>query len=110
MIYQGNTEVMSDKSVFDKMDTSMREIVDSVRRVHGEYFIGGLFLGLTKPSMGWTLLGLTVSVPTLVILKHPEWIQVFRDEKMEHMILLILVLVASDMYAIQCFARSLGFN
>ena len=40
-----------DKSVFDKMDVSMMEVVNSIRRVHGEYFIGGLFLGLTKPRM-----------------------------------------------------------
>jgi hypothetical protein len=105
-----DTSALADKSVFDKMDVSMRDIVDSVYRVHGEYFIGGLFLGLTKPNMGWALLGLTVSVPTIVILKHPEWIKLFRDEKVEHMLLLMLVLIASDMYAIHCFARSLGFN
>lgn len=99
-----------DKSVFDKMDVSMMEVVNSVRRVHGEYFIGGLFLGLAKPRMGWALLGLTVSLPTIVILKHPEWLRQFKDEKVEHMLLLILLLMASDMYAMHCFANSLGFT
>jgi hypothetical protein len=99
-----------DKSVFDKMDTSMMEVVNSVRRVHGEYFVGGLFLGLTKPRMGWALLGLTVSLPTIVILKHPEWLRQFKDEKVEHMMLLMLLLMASDIYAMHCFANSLGLN
>lgn len=99
-----------DKSVFDKMDVSMMEVVNSVRRVHGEYFIGGLFLGLAKPRMGWALLGLTVSLPTIVILKHPEWLRQFKDEKVEHMLLLMLLLMASDMYAMHCFANSLGFS
>ena len=99
-----------ESSVFDKMDTSMMEVVNSVRRVHGEYFLGGMFLGLTKPNMAWALLGLTISLPTIVILKHPEWIHKFQDEKVEHMMLLMLLIMASDMYAIHCFANSLGFN
>jgi hypothetical protein len=97
-----------DKSVFDKMDISMMEVVNSVRRVHGEFFIGGLFLGLTKPRMGWALLGLTISLPTIVILKHPEWLNQFKNEKVEHMMLLILLILASDMYVMHCFANSLG--
>lgn len=102
--------VVNEVSVFDKMDVSMMEVVNSVRRVRGEYFICGLFLGLTKPNMGWALLGLTVSLPTIIILKHPEWIRMFKDEKVEHMLLLILLLTASDIYAIHCFAQSLSFN
>ena len=97
-------------SVFDKMDISMMEVVNSVRRVRGEYFIGGLFLGLTTPNMGWALLGLTVSLPTIIILKHPEWIQMFKGEKVEHMLLLMLLLTASDIYAMHCFTKSLGFR
>lgn len=99
-----------DKSVFGKMDISMMEVVNSVRRVHGDYFLGGLFLGLTKPNMGWALLGLTISLPTVIILKHPEWIHRFKDEKVEHMMLLMLLLMASDMYAMHCFAKSLGVS
>ena len=98
-----------DKSVFDKMDASMMEGVNSVRRVHGEYFIAGLFLGLTKPPVAWALLGLSLSLPTIVILKHPEWMNQFKNEKVEHMLLLMLLLTASDMYAMHCFSRSLGF-
>jgi hypothetical protein len=97
-----------DKSVFEKMDNSMMEVVNSVRRVHGEYFIGGLFLGLTKPHMGWALLGLTVSLPTIVILKHPEWVSQFKNEKIEHMLLLMLVVTAMDIYALHCFKSSVG--
>lgn len=115
MIYPDNTEVMTDvtnvePSVFDKMDVSMMEVVNSVRRVHGEYFIGGLFIGLTKPNMGWALLGLTVSLPTVIIMKHPEWLRQFKNEKIEHMMLLMLLLTASDIYALHCFTKSLGFN
>ncbi len=101
---------LAEASVFDKMDVSMMEVVNSVRRVHGEYFIGGLFLALTKPNMGWALLGLTLSLPTIIILKHPEWMRMFKDEKVEHMLLLMLIIMASDMYAMHCFTRSLGFN
>lgn len=97
-------------SVFDKMDVSMMEVVNSVRRVHGEFFISGLFLGLAKPRMGWALLGLTVALPTIVIMKHPEWLRMFQDEKIEHMLLLMLLLMASDMYAMHCFANSFGFS
>lgn len=104
------TSALAETSVFDKMDVSMMEVVNSVRRVHGEYFIGGLFLALTKPNMGWALLGLTLSLPTIIILKHPEWMRMFKDEKVEHMLLLALILMASDMYAMHCFTRSLGFN
>jgi hypothetical protein len=99
-----------DKSVLNKMEISMMEVVESVRRVRGEYFISGLFLGLAKPSIGWALLGITISLPTIVILKHPEWIRMVKDEKLEHMLLLIMVLLALDMYAFHCFANSLGFN
>ena len=99
-----------DKSVFNKIDDSMMEVVNSMRRVHGEYFLGGLFVGLTKPNMGWALLGLTISLPTIVILKHPEWIDRFKYEKVEHIMLLMLLLMASDMYAIHCFMKSLGFS
>uniref|UniRef100_A0A6C0DIC7 Uncharacterized protein n=1 Tax=viral metagenome TaxID=1070528 RepID=A0A6C0DIC7_9ZZZZ len=100
----------TEKSVFDKMDISMMEVVQSVRRVHGEYFICGLFLGLAKPNMGWALLGLTISLPTIIILKHPEWLRMFKDEKIEHMLLLMLLIMASDMYALHCFTKSLGFD
>jgi hypothetical protein len=97
-------------SVFEKMDVSMMEVVNSVRRVHGEFFIAGLFLGLTKPSMGWALLGLTVSLPTIIILKHPEWLRMFNNEKIEHLLLMMLLLTALDIYAFHCYANSLGFN
>lgn len=99
-----------DKSVFDKMDNSMMEVVNSVRRVHGEYFIGGLFLGLAMPTMGWALLGLTVSLPTIIILKHPEWMRQFKDEKVENLLLLMLILTAMDIYAMHCFMNSLAFR
>jgi len=103
-------EPIVETSVFDKMDVSMMEVVNSVRRVHGEFFIGGLFLGLTKPHMGWALLGLTVSLPTIVIMKHPEWLKQFKDEKIEQMLLLMLLLMALDIYAMHCFANSLGLS
>jgi hypothetical protein len=103
-------ETTVETSVFDKMDVSMMEVVNSVRRVHGEFFMGGLFLGLAKPRMGWALLGLTVALPTIVIMKHPEWVNQFKDEKIEHMLLLILVLTALDIYAMHCFANSLGLS
>ena len=99
-----------DKSVFDKMDVSMMEVVNSVRRVHGEFVVGGLALGLHNPQMGWALMGLVVALPTIVILKHPEWLRQFKDEKVEHLLLLMLLIAASNMYSMHCFANSLGFN
>jgi len=99
-----------DKSVFDKMETSMTEVVQTVRKYHGEYFIGGLFIGLTKPSMGWALMSLFISLPTIVILKHPEWIKRFKDEKVEHTLLLMLLLASSDLYALHCLGKSFGYE
>ena len=98
------------KSVFDKMASSTTELVNSVRRYHGEYFMCGLFLGVTKPSFGWALLGLSSCIPTIVILKHPEWLTRFKDEKVEHLLLLLLLVAASEVFALNCFANSLGFN
>lgn len=98
------------KSVFDKMGSSTTELINSVRRYHGEYFMCGLFLGVTKPSFGWALLGLSSCIPTLVILKHPEWLIRFKDEKVEHLLLLLLLVAASEVFALNCFANSLGFN
>jgi len=100
----------AESSVLEKLESSMIEIINSVRRVHGEYFIGGLFLGLTKPRMGWALLGLSLSVPTLVILKHPEWLNQFKNEKIETILLLVLILIASDIYVLHCFLQTFGLN
>jgi hypothetical protein len=110
MIYQNNIEVMSDTTVFHKIGNSMLEIIQSVRMFHGEYFLGGLFLGLTKPSMGWALLGLFTAMPTIVVLKHPEWLHRFKDEKIEHMLLLILLMMSSHIYVFQCFMNALGIH
>ena len=98
------------KSVFDKIGSSTTELVNSVRRYHGEYFMCGIFLGVTKPSFGWVLLGLSSCIPTLMILKHPEWVMRFKDEKMEHLLLLLLLVAASEVFALHCFGNSLGFN
>jgi hypothetical protein len=97
-------------SVFGLMETSMMDVVDLVRRFHGDYFICGLFLGLTKPSMGWSLLGLLVLMPTIVILKHPEWFHKLKEEKIEYVLLLLLLLVGSDIYAFHCLFRAMGLN
>jgi hypothetical protein len=98
------------KSVFDKMGSSTNELVLLVRRYHGEYFMCGIFLGVTKPSFGWVLLGLSSCIPTLMILKHPEWVMRFKDEKMEHLLLLLLLVAASEVFALHCFGNSLGFK
>jgi hypothetical protein len=102
--------VDNSKSVFDKIGSSTTELVNSVRRYHGEYFMCGIFLGVTKPSFGWVLLGLSSCIPTLMILKHPEWVMRFKDEKMEHLLLLLLLVAASEVFALHCFGNSLGFK
>ena len=101
---------MSDKSVFDKMEISMRDLFEGVQKYHGEYFVSGLFIGLTKPQFGWALFALISIVPTLVILKHPEWLSLIKDEKTEHLLLLMLLIMSSDMYALHCLGKSLGYN
>ena len=55
MIYQSNIVTMTE-SVFDKMEYSMIDTIGTVREYHGEYVLGGLFLGLTHPSIGWAQL------------------------------------------------------
>jgi len=101
---------MSEKSVFDKMETSLGDAVINIRKYNGDYMIGGLLLGLYKPSMGWAILGLASALPTIVFVKHSEWVQQLQYEKLEHILLFILLLLASDMYAFHCFSRSLGFD
>ena len=101
---------MSEKSVFDKMEDSALEVVRSIRRVNGDYMMIGLILGLYKPSMGWAILGLTTALPTIIFLKHSEWIQHLQYEKIEHALLFLLLLLASDMYAFHCLSMALGFN
>lgn len=100
---------MSDKSVFEKMDNSFGELVQNVRMYHGEYFLGGLFLALHKPSLGWCLISLTSFLPTIILLKRPAWILQLQEEKIEHVILFLLLLVSSEMYAFHCSAKALGF-
>lgn len=101
---------MSDKSVFEKMDNSLGEVVHTIQIYHGEYFLGGLFLALHKPSLGWGLLSFASFLPTIVLLKKPEWIYQLREEKIEHVILFALLLISSEIYALHCSALALGFH
>ena len=101
---------MSDKTVFDKMEVSMTELFQGIQKYHGEYFVSGLFIGLTKPAFGWALMGLVTVLPTLVILKHPEWLKRVNDEKTEHVLLCMLLIMASDLYAFHCLKMALGLN
>jgi hypothetical protein len=101
---------MSDKSVFEKIDNSLGEVIQSIRIYHGEYFLGGLFLALHKPSLGWGLLSFSTFLPSIVLLKKPEWILQLREEKIEHVILFALLLLSSEIYALHCFALALGFH
>ena len=101
---------MSDKTVFDKMESSGMQVVNSIRYYHGEYFLAGLFIGLTKAPIGWALVGLTCSLPTIIILKHREWLENLQCEKAEHILLFLLLLVASNIYAVNCFGKALGIN
>jgi hypothetical protein len=49
-------------------------------------------------------------MPTIVILKHPEWLDSMKDEKIEHVLLLMLLIASSDMYAGHCLAKAIGLN
>jgi hypothetical protein len=98
------------ESVFDKIEYSMIDTIDTVREYRGEYVLGGLFLGLTHPSIGWALMSLLMFMPTIVILKHPEWLDSMKDEKIEHVLLLMLLIASSDMYAGHCLAKAVGLN
>lgn len=99
-----------DKSVFIKMEDATVDLIKNIRNYNGEYILLGLLIGLNKPSMGWILIGLTSALPTIIILKHLEWIQRLKDEKVEHVLLFILLLLASDIYALSCFGKTMGFN
>uniref|UniRef100_A0A6C0APP7 Uncharacterized protein n=1 Tax=viral metagenome TaxID=1070528 RepID=A0A6C0APP7_9ZZZZ len=99
-----------DKSVFDKMEDATVDLVTNIRQHNAEYVLAGLLIGLHKPSMGWIIIGLTSALPTIIILKHSEWIQRLKDERIEHVILFLLLLLSSDIYALSCFGKAIGFN
>ena len=99
-----------DKSVFVKMEDASMDLVKSIRNYNGEYVLLGLLIGLNKPSMGWILICLSSALPTIIILKHSEWIQRLKDEKVEQVLLLLLLILASDIYALSCFGKAIGFN
>ena len=98
------------ETVFDKMELSMLDMVKTVREFHGEYIVGGLFLGLTNPPMGWALLGLITALPTIVILKHPEWLNALQKEKVEYVLLFMLLILSSDMYVGHCLGKAFGIR
>ena len=99
-----------DKSVFLKIENSAVDLIGVIRHYNGEYFLLGLFLGLNKPTMGWVLLGFTSALPTIILFKHSELFTYFKNEKIENVLLFLLLILCSDIYVLHCFGRALGFN
>jgi hypothetical protein len=100
---------MSDMSVFESIENSFMEVYVNIKKYHGEYFIAGLFVALNKPQMGWVLLSLVSFLPTLILVKKSEWINKFKEERIEHVILFALLLLCSGIYAIHCFSMAFRF-
>ena len=96
-------------SVFQVMENTFTLLLHGIRKYHGEYFIGGLFIGLNNPRLGWTLMAFTISIPTIAVLKHSDWIARIKAEPVEHILLFSLLALSSHLYIIHCLSKASGF-
>jgi hypothetical protein len=90
------------------MEHTFTLLLQGIQKYHGEYFIGGLFIGLNNPRLGWSLMAFTMAIPTIAVLKNSEWITKIRAEPVEHILLFSLLALSSHLYIIHCLSRASG--
>ena len=67
-------------------------------------YVYGLSLGMSFPKVGWGILALAWTVPTLTVIKHSEWFQPLRME-VKDLLAILAVCILSESLAMYCISR-----
>jgi hypothetical protein len=101
------TEYVPEAPKLDMITAFREELLSHVEKAqanHLEYFIAGLLLATHFPAVAWLFLAGVSSIPTVIVLLHPEWLMANPQENWMHQSLIIGVCVTSEI----CAFRYLG--
>jgi hypothetical protein len=88
----------------------LEAIIQLMQSYHLEYFLAGIFVATHLPIVGWIILTAIFTVPSLTLFQHPEWLLKLRYEPNEYAVLFAMMIFSSQVYAIGCLSRALGFK
>ena len=78
--------------------------VEKAQASHLEYFIAGLLMATHLPVLSWMFLAYVLSLPSVTVILHPEWLMANPRDNWMHQSLIIGVCVTSEV----CAVRYLG--
>lgn len=94
-------------SICEAFHVELLNIIEKARVNNLDYFVAGLLLATQFPYVAWMFLTYVFSIPTIIIITHPEWFTNNNQQDWISLSFIIGTCISSEVYAAQCLLKVL---
>jgi hypothetical protein len=92
-----------------QFQTDLILALQNLHKYHVDYFFAGLYIATHMPQVGWLFLSPVFVIPTLAVMKNPEWKRNILNQPLEHITGILFFVLCSNLYGFYCLSKAFGF-
>ena len=92
-------------NVLEEINNEVTSLVTYAKHYSAFHILTGALVASHLPIVSWIVFSYVFSLPTIIVLQHPDWLYRMRKSHCIALPAFVFVLVVSDLYALYCISR-----